>query len=113
MKILSPEQIRSANAHIIANEPVSSIDLMERAATSCVDWIKAHVPLKTSIRIFCGPGNNGGDGLAIGRMLLQSWYKCQVYIPRISENYSPDFLENERRLVHSFPDSIYDIKNEN
>jgi len=112
MKILSSEQIRSADAYTIANEPISSIDLMERAATACTGWIKEHIPIQSSIRIFCGPGNNGGDGLAIARMLLQGGYKCQVFIPRIAENYSADFLENERRLHGSFPDSLHDIKNE-
>jgi len=113
MKILSSEQIRSVDAYTIANEPISSIDLMERAATACAGWIKEHVPLKSAIRIFCGPGNNGGDGLAIGRMLLQSGYKCQVFIPRVTDKYSSDFLENERRLHDTFPDSIYEIKSEN
>ena len=113
MKILSPDQIRSADAYTIANEPVSSINLMERAATACTAWIREHVPNHSAIRVFCGPGNNGGDGLAIARMLLQSGYKCQVFIPRIAEKYSADFLENERRLQDAFPDSVNDIKNEN
>ena len=113
MKILSSAQIRSADAYTIANEPVSSIDLMERAAAACAGWIKEHVAIKSSIRIFCGPGNNGGDGLAIGRMLLQSGYKCQVFIPRIAEKYAADFLENERRLHRDFPESMYDLQSEN
>jgi hydroxyethylthiazole kinase-like uncharacterized protein yjeF len=113
MKILSSEQIRSADAYTIANEPVSSIHLMERAATACTKWIKENISHQTSIRIFCGPGNNGGDGLAIARLLLKSGYKCQVFIPRVSDKYSSDFLENEKRLHESFPDSMNNLKSEN
>ena len=113
MKILTSAQIRSADAYTIANEPISSIDLMERAAAACVRWIEEHFPVKSSIKIFCGPGNNGGDGLAIGRMLLHSGYSCDIYLPRVANKYSPDFFENERRLHEAFPDSINEIKSEN
>ena len=112
MKILTSAQIRSADAYTIANEPVASIDLMERAATACTAWIKEHLQIHTPIQVFCGPGNNGGDGLAIARQLLKAGYKCHVFIIRSGEKYSTDFLENERRLIESFPDEVNEIKRE-
>jgi hydroxyethylthiazole kinase-like uncharacterized protein yjeF len=112
MKILTAAQIRSADAFTIANEPVASIDLMERAAKACVAWIKKNRSL-SSCKIFCGPGNNGGDGLAIARMLHADGIDAQVYIVRQTDKYSSDFLENEKRLKQFHPEVIHDLKSEN
>ncbi len=70
LKIFSTEQVRNADAYTIANEPIASTDLMERAATACYERIKAGLNKDFNrVLIYCGPGNNGGDGLAIARML--------------------------------------------
>jgi ADP-dependent NAD(P)H-hydrate dehydratase / NAD(P)H-hydrate epimerase len=69
MKILNNKQVKEADAYTIENEPVSSIDLMERAARAVTRWLTDNFPAETRFRIFAGPGNNGGDGLAIGRLL--------------------------------------------
>lgn len=100
MKILSSEEIRKADAYTIQHEPVKSINLMERAAKKCVEWIMAAPVLKgvKQIDIFCGLGNNGGDGLAIARLLAAKKYKVEVYIIRYSDKCSEDFLVNEKRL---------------
>jgi NAD(P)H-hydrate epimerase len=104
MKVLSAKQIREADAYTIAHEPVKSIDLMERAATACVKWIEEeYVNLKKNfnegvLHIFCGPGNNGGDGLAIARLLAGKRNNIHVYIIHAGGKYSEDFLINEERL---------------
>jgi NAD(P)H-hydrate epimerase len=72
MKIFSAAQIREWDAYTIAHEPITSIDLMERAATMCFDWITNHFKNESEYLVFCGTGNNGGDGLAIARMLLHA-----------------------------------------
>ena len=64
MKILSTEQIRLWDQYTIENEPILSIDLMERAAVKCTDWLVKQYPEASSFAVFCGKGNNGGDGLA-------------------------------------------------
>ncbi|CAN5629351.1 bifunctional ADP-dependent NAD(P)H-hydrate dehydratase/NAD(P)H-hydrate epimerase [soil metagenome] len=110
MKILSAAQIRSADAYTIKHEPVVSLDLMERAAVACVEWLSNNLSRNYSFKIFCGPGNNGGDGLAIGRLLLSSGFNVKVFVVRESEKYSPDFLENERRLRSLFPSAFHEIK---
>ena len=112
MKILSASQIRSADAYTIEHEPVSSLNLMERAATACVEWISQNLNQNYSFKIFCGPGNNGGDGLAIARMLLKAGFETKVFIVRESAKYSADFLENEKRLKNSFPSIIHELKSE-
>lgn len=71
MKILSSEQIRSLDRFTIEHEPIASIDLMERAAGTCLKSILERFPETKHYTIICGPGNNGGDGLAIARMLCE------------------------------------------
>ena len=65
MKILSAEQIRKADQFTIENEPIRSIDLMERASKAFVTWFENNFDRKRKVFVFCGTGNNGGDGLAI------------------------------------------------
>jgi NAD(P)H-hydrate epimerase len=95
MKILTQHQIRKVDAYTIEYEPVSSIDLMERAAIVCVDRIFNHFPdIKRKIAVFAGPGNNGGDGLAIARILQCMSYDVSVYMLTGSDRLSPDALVN-------------------
>jgi NAD(P)H-hydrate epimerase len=98
MKILSASQVREWDQYTIAHEPVSSIDLMERASAACVNRITSLSGGSGMYRIFCGPGNNGGDGLAIGRMLHQLQVRVDIIlvIPQ-GANHSPDFLTNLNR----------------
>ena len=78
MKIVDVNQIREIDKFTIEHEPISSIDLMERAATSCVNWITEQFDTKTKFNIFRGLGNNGGDGLAIARLLSERNFKVNV-----------------------------------
>src|SRR5215204_2439239 len=97
MYILSAEQIKAWDQYTIQHEPVSSIDLMERAAAGCVEWIEGQL-LDQSFIIFCGKGNNGGDGLAIARMLIQKGYPVVVYILELGKPGSRDFEISRQRL---------------
>lgn len=99
MKILSAAQIRKADAYTIANEPIASIDLMERAARACYYWFNENIDRDLQIAVFCGLGNNGGDGLALSRMLLQAGYSVQVFVLNHSRNSSIDFETNKKRLT--------------
>jgi len=80
------------------HEPIASIDLMERAATKCVEWIEKQNWQKRSFKIFCGKGNNGGDGLAIARLLFLYDYGVSVYILEFGKAGSEDFQTNLQRL---------------
>ncbi|KAB2867102.1 MAG: bifunctional ADP-dependent NAD(P)H-hydrate dehydratase/NAD(P)H-hydrate epimerase, partial [Bacteroidales bacterium] len=60
MKIFSSEQIRDIDAYTIANEPIASIDLMERASDALFGWIAKNLPTSNKYIFVCGPGNNGG-----------------------------------------------------
>jgi len=61
VKVLNAEEIRAWDQYTINHVPIASINLMERAATACVDWLKENELLSHSFLIFCGKGNNGGD----------------------------------------------------
>jgi len=98
LKILSTSQIRQADFYTIKNESIKSIDLMERAALKCFEWIQSKYDLSYTFYIFCGSGNNGGDGLAIARMLTLSKYKVYCYQIKLGNNFSNDFLVNKKRL---------------
>ncbi len=98
MKILPVEKIREADAFTIKNEPIKSIDLMERAANQCYQWIKKHLDKTHRFKVFCGPGNNGGDSLVITRLLAKKNYDVDVIIVRFTEKGSDDFDLNLNRL---------------
>ena len=98
MIILSAEQTRLADAYTIENEPIASIDLMERASTSFVETFYQNHDPKDNIAVVCGTGNNGGDGLAISRILINMGYIVQPYVVQIKEGGSDDFITNFSRL---------------
>ncbi|MDP9080965.1 MAG: NAD(P)H-hydrate dehydratase [Bacteroidota bacterium] len=100
LPLLTSPQIREGDAYTIANEPISSVDLMERASKAFVGWFVNHFPdKKKAISVYCGTGNNGGDGLAIARMLNEHQYKSiNVKVARFSDKASDDFNANFSRL---------------
>lgn len=101
MKILNAAQIREWDQYTIEHEPISSIELMERAAGRCMDWLEENNFLQYPFLVFCGKGNNGGDGLAIARMLLQKQCTVSVYILEFGHLGTEDFQTNLKRL-HQF-----------
>ena len=99
MKIPTIQSARAADAYTIENEPISSVDLMERAATQIYFWLMRNLKSKeVSIKIFCGMGNNGGDGLVLARLLATNDIFAQVYIVHVSDNFSHDCEVNYERL---------------
>jgi hydroxyethylthiazole kinase-like uncharacterized protein yjeF len=100
LPLLIAEQIREGDAYTIAHEPISSVDLMERASRAFVGWFANRFPDKNEpITFYCGTGNNGGDGLAIARILCDHHYnKLHVVIARFSDKASADFNHNFEKL---------------
>jgi ADP-dependent NAD(P)H-hydrate dehydratase / NAD(P)H-hydrate epimerase len=110
MKILTAEQIRAADTYTITNEPISSINLMERAAKACTNWIMEHFPKETPFMVVCGIGNNGGDGLAITRLLLEKGYHVKTIIVPFFSKASEDFSINRKKLEAIKDANIKEIK---
>ncbi len=99
MKIFSANQIKEWDNYTIQNEPIPSIDLMERASRTFVKWfVEKFSNTSKKISIFCGQGNNGGDGLAIGRILQEHFYEVEIFICKIGNSPSEDFSKNLKRL---------------
>lgn len=100
MKIFSTACIKDLDAKTIEEEAIASIDLMERAATVLTEAIiKRWTDLQTPFVVFAGPGNNGGDALAVARMLSQKGYQVEVYLFNIKETLSEDCEVNRQRLA--------------
>ena len=99
MYILSPDQIAKADKATIQNNKISSVDLMEHAATLCFHWLHNRLQGQNiKIHIFCGIGNNGGDGLVIARHLFEQGYNVNCYIVNFSDKRTDEFLSNYNRL---------------
>ena len=113
MKILKADQIRSWDQYTIGHEPVASVELMERAAAKCFEWLDDNGWFVHAFAVFCGKGNNGGDGLAIARMLANRGCKVSVYILEFGHKGTEDFQTNLARL-HQYPSvDIHFIQDEN
>lgn len=97
MKILTAEQTRKWDRFTIENEPVSSIQLMERAAQACSNWISENCKNHKKIAVFCGNGNNGGDGLAIARMLYLKGFDVDIFMDS-DQKFSEDAAVNFKKL---------------
>ncbi len=113
MKIFPVENIREADAYTIENEPISSLDLMERASLKLFQWLKDYNVTNKTIQIFCGLGNNGGDGLALARMLINDGTTVKVNIIRYSDKSTDDFKANLVRLEGILTTPIVEIKESN
>jgi len=99
MKLFSGEQIYAADKFTIEKQQITSADLMERSAIQIFNWIHKRMqgaPVK--IHLFCGIGNNGGDGIALSRHLQEHGYNIAVYVVNYSKKRSKDFLTNLERL---------------
>jgi hydroxyethylthiazole kinase-like uncharacterized protein yjeF len=103
LPLLISSQIREADAYTIAHEPIAAINLMERAAKAFISWFINHFPdKKQTIAVYCGMGNNGGDGLAIARMLkIHDYQQVNVKIASFSSRSSDDFNTNLHKLIPS------------
>lgn len=101
MKIFTAAQIHELDNYTITHEPIKSIDLMERAAKTITRAIMDEWTDRTPMVIFAGPGNNGGDALAVARLLAEENYKVNVYLFNIHNKLSDDCTANKQRLIDS------------
>lgn len=113
MKILAAEQIYNADKATLNKDQLSSLELMDRAGFEVYEWLKENLfPLRKKIHIFCGTGNNEGDGLVVGRLLFEQGYDVQVYVVRYNSSLSKDFSSNLKRFTDICENRIRDINSE-
>jgi hydroxyethylthiazole kinase-like uncharacterized protein yjeF len=99
MKIFSSEQLYKADTITVEKQGITADDLMERAGNQIYNWLHHRMQgAQVPIHIFCGIGNNGGDGLVIGRLLIESGYNVYMYVVNCSDKRSKNFLTNYDRI---------------
>lgn len=113
MKILSSAQITTVDEQTIERQAILSVELMERAAERCAAVIAQEIPPASEIVVCCGKGNNGGDGLAIARLLNQMKYSVTVVIAHHSEHFSSDAQINFDRLNANLKSALIHVHSEN
>lgn len=114
MKIFTAKQIYEADRATVAKQQITSLELMERAADQVFQWLDQRLQGgQVTIHIFCGIGNNGGDGMALGRKLINQGYSVKSYIVNYSEKRSKCFLTNYDRYKNTTKDWPLLMKSEN
>ena len=97
-KILTAQQLKELDEYTIRHEEIQSIDLMERAAASIARAIMLRWGRQTNVVVFAGAGGNGGDALAVARLLKQENYNVHTYLFNPKEQLTPDCQRNKERL---------------
>ena len=99
MKIFPTTSIKQLDADTIENEPIASIDLMERASRALARAIAERWEPDTPLTVFAGPGNNGGDALALARLLAGKGYRLEVVLFNTKGTLSPGLRDEQERLA--------------
>jgi NAD(P)H-hydrate epimerase len=98
MKLFTTKQIAGIDKFTIENEPIADIDLMERAAMQITNWLVQRFSIERKMVFFAGPGNNGGDALAIARQLADIGFQCEVYLLDFGKDLKGSPATNWKRL---------------
>lgn len=102
MKLFSKEQIYQGDAFTVKAQNITSTELMERVGIQIFNWLHIRMQgAQVPIHIFCGIGNNGGDGLVVARHLVEHGYNIKTYIINYSKTRSKDFLINYEALKNT------------
>ena len=107
MKIYTALEMKELEAYAMEHEPIQSIDLMERAAKAIFDEIVQIKNTSSPVKVFAGSHNNGGDALAVSRLLSQADYNVEVFLFNPYGQLTPECETNKNRLVQSCPDVIF------
>ncbi|MGV8096764.1 MAG: NAD(P)H-hydrate dehydratase [Mangrovibacterium sp.] len=98
MKIFTTRQIAEIDRFTIEHEPVSDVDLMERAALQIVNWLIHKIQVSRKLLFYAGPGNNGGDAMAIARMMANRNYTCELFLLDLGKELKGSPAINLKRL---------------
>jgi NAD(P)H-hydrate epimerase len=98
MKLFTTSTIAKLDRYTIENEPISDIDLMERASMQIAGWMMKKFNVSHKIAVFAGPGNNGGDAIAVSRLLADQNYQVHLFIPELGKGLSGSASSNLKRL---------------
>ncbi len=110
MKLFTTRQIAGIDDYTIEHEPVLDIDLMERAALQITNWIIRHFDAGHRFLFFAGPGNNGGDALAVARQLADLDYYCEVWLLPLGHELQGSPAINRQRLIDQGRVQLHEIR---
>lgn len=113
MKLFTTKQIAELDKYTIENEPISDIDLMERASLQITNWLVQRFSTEQKMIFFAGPGNNGGDALAIARQMADLDFACEVYLVDLGRELKGSSAINRHRLELQQKVQISTIKTTN
>ncbi len=111
MKLFSTKQIAGIDKFTIENEPIADIDLMERAAMQITNWLVQRFSTEQKMVFFAGPGNNGGDALAIARQLAHLDFQCEVFLLDFEKELKGSSAINWNQLVEQGKVKLAKIRN--
>ncbi|TVR83337.1 MAG: NAD(P)H-hydrate dehydratase [Saprospirales bacterium] len=107
LKIPTADQVSTLDQFTILNEPITSLELMERASKIFCHWFVKNFPSRENrIMVLAGPGNNGGDGLAVARLLIIEHYNINVLFLGNPDKASEDCKTNFDKFIKIFPNRI-------
>lgn len=109
MKILIDRQHAELDRYTIENEPIESIDLMERASVALTAEIARRFDTSSTIYIFAGPGNNGGDGLAVARLLAEQNFRVFAFLFNVKGHLSEDCEMNRDRIISMLEQGVTNL----
>lgn len=113
MKLFTCHQISEIDQLTMQLEPIASIDLMERASMKVADWLMRNIDRDQLMWFFAGPGNNGGDALAVARILALTGYNCTVFLADFGRGLKGDPAINWQRLQQQGKVDLRSIESEN
>lgn len=98
MYVLTNEQMQKVDEETI-DRICPGIELMERAGRTVAEFmIHKYGPEPRKAVVFVGPGNNGGDGLVIARILAGADWSCSVHLLKPADKFTPDSRKNYQRF---------------
>ena len=107
MKIFTAPQIKALDRRTIKEQNLPTLELMERAAKAFTNWFSKRYDFRQNVQVLCGIGDNGGDGLAIARLLYERDYAVTVYVLKFSNKFTKDFKRNLESLRYRSIEIIY------
>jgi NAD(P)H-hydrate epimerase len=112
MKLFTTRQIAGIDRYTTEHEPISDIDLMERASVAIAGRLLHLTGMQRKLVFLAGPGNNGGDALAVARLMSEAGYPCEVFLPELGSSGSPSQQINLQRLKDQAKAKIFSIHGE-
>ncbi len=107
MKVYTASELKQVEAYAIEHEPIASIDLMERAAIAIVEEIKLIKGPEAPVKVFAGSHNNGGDALAVSRLLSKEGYNVEVFLFNTNGHLTTECSINKTRILQDCPEIIF------